>query len=358
MQWADSFRRRAGLPGRRLRRRVPESARLHRLGAGLHRRDLGRLGRQGDEGRPRRGRLARRSAVGRQGPDRGDGLVVGGLRDDVARRKRQPLQGARLDDGRLRPPVDVLDDGGALVPRVGPEGGPLAEPLGVRETEPVVVRREVQDADARDHRPEGLPRPLHAVPRVLHRPPEDGRPVAPDRPRELGPTGPAGTTWSSTTPPTSTGSTSTSAARRLPTTRRPSWQTTSSGRRRGTKRKRRTRRSRPRPPCPHRLEGERGRAFCRRRAPRAPRPVAALSVKRDNGQDEVPADLDAEVAKFFRGTPDERVARALRLGRRGVDVFLASALPPGTPRSVAAEMLSARTRSTRRPSATVGAPSE
>ncbi|HYN42499.1 MAG TPA: hypothetical protein VE129_12020 [Thermoanaerobaculia bacterium] len=58
-------------------------------------------------------------------------------------------------------------------------------------------------------------------------------------------------------------------------------------------------------------------------------------------------DLDAEVAKFFNGTPDERVARALRLGRQGVDVFLAS-LPPGTPRSVAAEMLDARTRSARR----------
>ena len=68
-------------------------------------------------------------------------------------------------------------------------------------------------------------------------------------------------------------------------------------------------------------------------------------------------DLEAEVAKFFRGTPDERVARALRLGRRGVDVFLAS-LPPGTPRSVAAEMLSVRTRSTRRRLATVGAPRE
>jgi hypothetical protein len=65
-------------------------------------------------------------------------------------------------------------------------------------------------------------------------------------------------------------------------------------------------------------------------------------------------DLDAEVAKFFRGTPDERVARALRLGRRGVDVFLAS-LPPGTPRSVAAEMLRVRTRSARRPSSTGGA---
>ncbi len=65
-------------------------------------------------------------------------------------------------------------------------------------------------------------------------------------------------------------------------------------------------------------------------------------------------DLDAEVAKFFKGTPDERVVRALRLGRRGVDVFLAS-LPPGTPRAVAAEMLTARKRSARRPSAAVGA---
>ncbi len=65
-------------------------------------------------------------------------------------------------------------------------------------------------------------------------------------------------------------------------------------------------------------------------------------------------DLDAEVAKFFKGTPDERVARALRLGRRGVDVFLAS-LPPGTPRSVAAEMMNARKHSARRRGPTVDA---
>lgn len=58
-------------------------------------------------------------------------------------------------------------------------------------------------------------------------------------------------------------------------------------------------------------------------------------------------DLDAEMAKFFKGAPDERVARALRLGRRGVDVFLAS-LPHGTPRSVASEMMNARKRSARR----------
>lgn len=73
--------------------------------------------------------------------------------------------------------------------------------------------------------------------------------------------------------------------------------------------------------------------------------MAAMKVRRD---------LDAEMAKFFTGTPDERVARALRLGRRGVDVFLAS-LPPGTPRSLAAEMLKARKRSSRRRCATVDA---
>lgn len=66
-------------------------------------------------------------------------------------------------------------------------------------------------------------------------------------------------------------------------------------------------------------------------------------------------DLDAEMAKFFKGTPDERVARALRLGQRGVDVFLAS-LAPGTSRSVAAEMLNVRKRSARRPFGTVAAP--
>ena len=35
-------------------------------------------------------------------------------------RAHGPLQGHRLDDGRLRPALDVLLDGGALVPRVGP----------------------------------------------------------------------------------------------------------------------------------------------------------------------------------------------------------------------------------------------
>jgi len=68
-------------------------------------------------------------------------------------------------------------------------------------------------------------------------------------------------------------------------------------------------------------------------------------------------DLDAEVAKFFKGTPDERVARALRLGRRGVDVFLAS-LPPGTPRSVAAEMLRRCRQADRRRSPGAGAAPE
>ena len=112
------------------------------------------------------------------------------------------------------------------------KGTPWQNPEGYAKQSPSSYVAEVQDPDARHHGPEGLPRPLHAVARVLHRPAEDGRPVAPHRLRERGATGPAGTTWSSTTPPTSTGSTSTSAAPPLRTTRRRSWRTTSSGRRR------------------------------------------------------------------------------------------------------------------------------
>ena len=52
----------------------------------------------------------------------------------------RPLQGARRDDGRLRPAVDVLVDGGALVPRVGPQGHPVGEPRGLPQAEPVVLR--------------------------------------------------------------------------------------------------------------------------------------------------------------------------------------------------------------------------
>ena len=132
-----------------------------------------------------RDRLARRAALGRQGPHGRDGLVVGRLRDDVARGPYRPLQGHRLDDGRLRPAVDVLLDGGALVPRVGPRGNPVAEPGGLPEAEPVVLRHAVQDADAGRHRPEGLPRALHPVALLLHRPAEEGRPLAPGGVRGL-----------------------------------------------------------------------------------------------------------------------------------------------------------------------------
>ncbi len=40
-------------------------------------------------------------------------------------------------------------------------------------------------------------------------------------------------------------------------------------------------------------------------------------------------DLEAEVAKHFQGTPEERILGALRLGQETVALFLAS-LPEGT----------------------------
>ena len=105
MQWADAFRGDAQVyPGAGLRRRLPEPARLDRLRPGLHRRDLGRLGRQGDEGRHRRGRTGSRvqpwvdkDRIGAMG------WSWGGYAMMWLAGQRQPLQGARLDDGRLRP---------------------------------------------------------------------------------------------------------------------------------------------------------------------------------------------------------------------------------------------------------------
>jgi len=49
-----------------------------------------------------------------------------------------------------------------------------------------------------------------------------------------------------------------------------------------------------------------------------------------------PRDLRAEAAKHFRGTPDERIRMALRLGQEAIDLF-AGTLPAGTPRAVVAE---------------------
>ncbi len=50
-------------------------------------------------------------------------------------------------------------------------------------------------------------------------------------------------------------------------------------------------------------------------------------------------DLKAEVAKHFKGTPESRVRDALRLGEEALDAFL-QALPPGTSREQAREILS------------------
>ncbi len=65
--------------------------------------------------------------------------------------------------------------------------------------------------------------------------------------------------------------------------------------------------------------------------------------------------LDAEVARHFRGTAEERILLALRLGQEGLDIFLAS-LPPGTTRGAAADIARRNKQRGRRRSAALEAP--
>ena len=58
-------------------------------------------------------------------------------------------------------------------------------------------------------------------------------------------------------------------------------------------------------------------------------------------------DLAAETAKFFRGTPESRLAEALRVDPFALDLFLA-ALPAGTSREEAARRARLLTHSGRR----------
>lgn len=60
-------------------------------------------------------------------------------------------------------------------------------------------------------------------------------------------------------------------------------------------------------------------------------------------------DLAAEVAKHFKGTPEERVADALRAGEEALQLFLAT-LPAGTPRTAALDILRRNKHRGRRPS--------
>jgi hypothetical protein len=59
--------------------------------------------------------------------------------------------------------------------------------------------------------------------------------------------------------------------------------------------------------------------------------------------------LQAEVAKHFKGTPESRVREALRLGEDALDAFM-QALPPGTTREEAREILSRNKNRGRTPS--------
>lgn len=62
-----------------------------------------------------------------------------------------------------------------------------------------------------------------------------------------------------------------------------------------------------------------------------------------------PRDLTTEVAKHFQGTPESRVRDALRLGEEALDAFM-QALPPGTSREEAREILSRNKNRGRTPS--------
>ena len=66
-------------------------------------------------------------------------------------------------------------------------------------------------------------------------------------------------------------------------------------------------------------------------------------------------DIEAEVAKHFRGAPEERIRQALQLGAQAVDLFAAT-LPAGTPRAVAADTLRRNKHRGRRRSAVMDAP--
>lgn len=64
-------------------------------------------------------------------------------------------------------------------------------------------------------------------------------------------------------------------------------------------------------------------------------------------------DLASEAAKHFRGTAEERILEARRLGEEVLDLFLASQ-PPGTTRADARRTLQRNTHRGRRPSAVTG----
>ena len=66
-------------------------------------------------------------------------------------------------------------------------------------------------------------------------------------------------------------------------------------------------------------------------------------------------DLAAETAKFFRGTPEIRLAEALRPDGFALDLFLAT-LPRGTSREEAARLARLLTHAGRRVSRVMGQP--
>jgi hypothetical protein len=68
-----------------------------------------------------------------------------------------------------------------------------------------------------------------------------------------------------------------------------------------------------------------------------------------------PRDLQAEIAKHFKGTPEERLREALRLGKAELDTFLAT-LPPGTTRAEARDILRRNKHRGRRPSRLMDGP--
>ena len=68
-----------------------------------------------------------------------------------------------------------------------------------------------------------------------------------------------------------------------------------------------------------------------------------------------PRDLAEEASKHFRGTPEERLLLALRLGRQTLEFFMAS-LPPETSEDEAREILRRNKHRGRRPSRVMEGP--
>src|SRR5262249_33594892 len=96
--------------------------------------------------------------------------VLWRLHDQLDRGPDRPLPLPGQPRRQPRRAHGLPDDGGAVVPGVGARRAPVGEARGPRAAPPHRPYPEVEDADARGPRREGLSRGLRPGPRDLHRP--------------------------------------------------------------------------------------------------------------------------------------------------------------------------------------------